>query len=632
MFKSTLFIFAFMLSVSVFAQEKPFTSTQNKKADKLFNQALQNFTLQNYGEAIDLCKKALELDANYIDAHMLLADLYEKNEQDDKAQELYNKLVKVNPNFPLSYLGLSSYMYAMGQYDSAQINIKKFVQFPDWFARKPVGLKLEKNIDFAVEALKKPVPYNPISLGPNVNSIYDDYFPVLTADGQTLLFTRNIGDRRTGNEDFYISKKDGKGYSKAKSIGAPINSDKNEGTASISADGQYIFYTYCGEIENSCDILLSVLDGDQWSEPKNLGSPVNTRRWETQPSVAFNGKTVYFASDRPGGFGGSDIWMTTYNNGRWAPPINLGPEVNTDGEEQYPFIALDDKTLFFVSNGHPGMGGLDIFSSKRATNGRWQTPLNIGYPINTNEDEQSFCITSDGINAFISSAKKGGLGGLDIYQFELYKQARPEQTGYVKGVVYDALTKKKLAAKLELIDLGTKKTVIESRSNKTTGEFLMSLQGNKNYALNVSLAGYMFYSENFSLKDQTNTNPLFLDVPLIPIADGATVVLKNIFFETAKFDLKAESTAELDKLVQFLQVNPKLRIEIGGHTDNQGKKQDNITLSNNRAKAVYDYLVANKIEAARLTYKGYADSKPIVDNLTEANRSKNRRTEFKIIK
>ena len=160
----------------------------------------------------------------------------------------------------------------------------------------------------------------------------------------------------------------------------------------------------------------------------------------------------------------------------------------------------------------------------------------------------------------------------------------------------------------------------------------MSLQGNKNYALNVSLAGYMFYSENFSLKDQTSVNPLFLDVPLIPIADGATVVLKNIFFETPKFDIKTESTTELDKLVQFLQVNPKLKIEIGGHTDNQGKKQDNITLSNNRAKAVYDYLVANKIEAARLTYKGYADSKPIVDNLTEANRSKNRRTEFKIIK
>jgi outer membrane protein OmpA-like peptidoglycan-associated protein len=323
--------------------------------------------------------------------------------------------------------------------------------------------------------------------------------------------------------------------------------------------------------------------------------------------------------------------MTSYNNGRWAPPVNLGTEINTEGEEQYPFIALDDKTLFFVSSGHPGMGGLDIFSSKRTANGRWQTPVNIGYPINTNEDEQSFCITSDGINAFISSAKKGGFGGLDIYQFELYKQARPDQTGYVKGVVYDALSKKKLAAKLELIDLATKKTVIESRSNKTTGEFLLSLQGNKNYALNVSLAGYLFYSENFSLKEQNNTNPLFLDVPLIPISAGAKVVLKNIFFETSKFDLKPESVTELDKLVQFLQVNPKLKIEIGGHTDNQGKKQDNLILSNNRAKAVYDYLITNKIEMKRLSFKGYADNQPLVDNTTEANRSKNRRTEFKII-
>ncbi len=631
MLKTSLVTFILLFTLLVNAQEKPFTATLNKKADKYFNEALGKYTLQDYGEAMALCNKAIQLDDKYIDAHMLLADLYEKNEQEDKAQVLYNKLISINADFPLSYIGLASFMYENGKYDSAQINIKKFVAFPDWFARKKAGLKLEKNIDFAVEAVKHPVPYKPFNLGPNVNSIYDDYFPVLTADLQTLLFTRNIGDRRTGNEDFYLSKKEGNGYSKAKSIGAPINSDKNEGTASISADGQYIFYTYCGEVENSCDILLSVLDGLEWSTPRNLGSPVNTRRWETQPSVSFNGKTVYFASDRPGGFGGSDIWMTTYSNGKWTPPINCGPEINTENEEQYPFIALDDKTLFFVSGGHPGMGGLDIYSSKRTNNGRWQTPVNIGYPINTNKDEQSFSITSDGINAFISSAKDGGFGGLDIYQFELYKEARPDQTGYVKGVVYDAVKKNKLSAKLELIDLTTKKQVIETRSNKTTGAFLLSLQGNKNYALNVSLAGYMFYSENFSLKEQNSTDPLFLDVPLIPIATGGKVVLKNIFFETAKFDLKPESVTELDKLVQFLQLNPKLRIEIGGHTDNQGKKQDNLTLSNNRAKAVYDYLITNKIDATRITYKGYAETQPLVDNLTEANRAKNRRTEFKII-
>ena len=631
MFKNTSFIVFIFLSFSAFAQEKPFTSTQNKKADKLFNQALENFTLQRLGEAILLCNKAIQLDPNYIDAHMLLADLYEKNEQQDKSQILYRNLVNINPDFPLSYLGLASYLFENAKYDSAQINIKKFVRYPDWFARKQVGLKLEKSIDFAVNAIKNPVPYKPINLGNKVNSIYDDYFPVITADGQTFLFTRNLGDRRTGNEDFFISKKVGDEYTLAKSIGNPVNTEQNEGTASISADGQYIFYTSCS-VETSCDILLSVLDGLDWSVPKNLGTPVNTRSWESQPSVSYNGRTVYFASSRPGGFGGSDIWMTSYNSGKWSPPMNLGPEINTDGEEQYPFISMDDKTFYFVSNGHPGMGGFDIFTTKRtSSNGKWQTAKNIGYPINTNEDEQSFSITSNGTNALISSAKSGGFGGLDIYQFELYEEARPEITGYVKGTVYDAVKKNKLSAKLELIDLATKKTIIESRSNKTSGDFLLSLQGNKNYALNVSLAGYMFYSENFSLKDQTNIDPLFLDIPLIPISAGATVVLKNIFFETGKFDLKQESTAELDKLVQFLVVNPKLKIEIGGHTDNQGKKLDNTTLSNNRAKSVYDYLIANKIEAARLTFKGYADSKPINDNLSEQNRSKNRRTEFKII-
>ncbi len=630
MIKKCLFIISLLLIKWSFAQEKPFTGSKNGRAEKIFNEALSNYNFQNYSEAISLCNKAINADNSYIDARMLLSDLYEKNEQEEKSQTIYNQLVLINPNFPLSYLGLATYQFERAQYDSAFINIKKFVSFPDWYAKKNIGLKLEKHIDFAVNAIKKPVPYKPINLGQNVNSIHDDYFPVLTADGQTLIFTRNLGDRVSGNEDFFISKQTNETFSLAKSLGYPINTDQNEGTASISADGQYIFFTFCSP-ENSCDIQLSRLDGLNWSEPKNLGPPVNTRHWETQPSVSYNGKTVYFASERPGGFGGSDIWMTTYNNGKWSPPSNLGPEINTDSEEQYPFIALDDKTLYFVSKGHPGMGGLDIFRSKRDANGRWQKPTNIGYPINTNKDEQSFSITSDGKNAFISSAKAGGFGGLDIYKFELYKEARPEQTGYIKGVVYDAVKKNKLSAKLELIDLSTNKTVIETYSNKLSGEFLMSLQGNRNYALNVSLQGYLFYSENFSLKDQSATNPLFLDVPLIPIAAGAKVVLKNIFFETAKFDLKPESVTELDKLVQFLQTNPKLKVEIGGHTDNQGNKQNNMTLSNNRAKAVYDYLIEKKINPTQISYKGYAETQPIADNLTEINRSKNRRTEFKII-
>lgn len=630
MIKKSLFIISLLLIKWSFAQEKPFTGSKNGRAEKIFNEALSNYNFQNYSEAISLCNKAINADNSYIDARMLLSDLYEKNEQEEKSQTIYNQLVLINPNFPLSYLGLATYQFERAQYDSAFINIKKFVSFPDWYAKKNIGLKLEKHIDFAVNAIKKPVAYKPINLGQNVNSIHDDYFPVLTADGQTLIFTRNLGDRVSGNEDFFISKQTNETFSLAKSLGYPINTDQNEGTASISADGQYIFFTFCSP-ENSCDIQLSRLDGLNWSEPKNLGPPVNTRHWETQPSVSYNGKTVYFASERPGGFGGSDIWMTTYNNGKWSPPSNLGPEINTDSEEQYPFIALDDKTLYFVSKGHPGMGGLDIFRSKRDANGRWQKPTNIGYPINTNKDEQSFSITSDGTNAFISSAKAGGFGGLDIYKFELYKEARPEQTGYIKGVVYDAVKKNKLSAKLELIDLSTNKTVIETYSNKLSGEFLMSLQGNRNYALNVSLQGYLFYSENFSLKDQSATNPLFLDVPLIPIAAGAKVVLKNIFFETAKFDLKPESVTELDKLVQFLQTNPKLKVEIGGHTDNQGNKQNNMTLSNNRAKAVYDYLIEKKINPTQISYKGYAETQPIADNLTEINRSKNRRTEFKII-
>ena len=614
------------------AQNQPFTGTKNPKASKLFGEALQASTTFESKKAIDLLNQALVKDPNFIDAYMLLADIKESNEQADEAMVIYEKVIAINGEFQIPYYKIAKLQLKSGAYKKALENLKLY--------QTKGGHQIDNNkiqsalatAEFGSNAVDHPVPYNPINMGQGINTPLDEYFPGVSADNQTLIYTRLKSNR---TEDFYISKKDeNDAWLPARNMGPPINSDQNEGTISISSDGQYVFFTGCNWQggEGSCDLYFSALDGTEWKEPRNLGFPINTRAWESQPSLSFDGKTLYFASARPGGYGGMDIWQSTYNKGRWSPPVNLGPEINTIGNEETPFIAKDDITLYFTSDFLPGMGNVDIFYTRKTAQGKWEKPVNLGYPINSYQDERCLAIGANGIDAYIASEREGGFGGLDLYKFELYENARPIKTGYVKGIVYDAKTLGKLKAKIELIDLTSGKTIIESVSNKVTGAFLVCLQGNKNYAMNVSADGYLFYSENFSLKDQSATDPLELNIPLNALIAGEKVVLNNVFFEVDKFDLKDESKIELNKLVTFLKNNPGLAIELSGHTDNTGVKQKNIELSTARAKSVQQYLITNGIDATRLTYKGYGDAQPIADNKTEKGRKQNRRTEFKVIK
>lgn len=628
----TLYAIFFLFALNTYAQTQPFTGTNNKKASKLFGEALQAHTTFDSKKATELLNKATEVDPNFVDAYMLLADVKEGNEDWENALKLYEKVITINADFQIPYYKLAVAQLAKGLYKQALENLNNYqLKQGHQIEANKVTIALQ-TAQFGAKAIDNPVPYNPVNMGAAINSPLDEYFPGVSADGLTLIYTRLKSNR---TEDFYISQKDQSNvWQESRNMGEPINSELNEGTISISSDGQYVFFTGCNWLngEGSCDLYFSALDGINWREPRNLGFPVNGRAWDSQPSVSFDGKTLYFSSARPGGYGGMDIWQSSYSKGRWSPPINLGPEVNTNGNEESPFIAKDDATLYFTSDLHPGMGGIDLFYSRRATNGKWEKPTNLGHPINTPLDERCLAIGANGIDAYIATDISGGFGGLDLYQFELYEQARPVKTGYVKGIVFNAVNKNKLQAKIELIDLATEKTIVESQSNKVTGEFLVCLQGNKNYALNVSANGYLFHSENFSLLNQTATEPLILNIPLKPITAGEKVVLNNVFFDIDQYNLKDESKAELNKLVAFLKNNAALAIELGGHTDNTGVKQKNFELSSNRAKSVYQYLIANGVEATRLSFKGYADTQPIADNSTEAGRKLNRRTEFKVIK
>jgi outer membrane protein OmpA-like peptidoglycan-associated protein len=341
-------------------------------------------------------------------------------------------------------------------------------------------------------------------------------------------------------------------------------------------------------------------------------------------------KQLYFASDRPGGYGGTDLYVSTrLANGKWSVPQNLGPTVNTAGDESCPFIHADNETLYFNSNGHRGYGGTDLFLTRITSEG-FTPPQNLGFPINTIDDEGSLFVTSDATTGFFASDRGDTKGGLDIYTIELYEGVKPNPTSWLDGIVYDSASQIGVNAIVEVIDLDSKRLVSEVEEDDS-GNYLTILPSGKNYALNVSKKGYLFYSGRFLLKEVEQQQNFHYNIPLQPLQKGTSIVLNNIQFETGKFDLLKESFIELDKLLLMLTSNPKLKVQIIGHTDNMGKDSDNMLLSSQRAQVVVDYLVANKIEASRLTSKGMGSTYPIADNLSEKGRALNRRTELLIV-
>jgi outer membrane protein OmpA-like peptidoglycan-associated protein len=341
---------------------------------------------------------------------------------------------------------------------------------------------------------------------------------------------------------------------------------------------------------------------------------------------------LFFSSNRPGGKGGADIWMATKaTNGKWGKVVNLGDSINTPGDETSPFIHPDNTTFYFASDGWPGMGGSDIYMSRnKPNNGGWAKALNLGYPINTYANEMGLIVNANGDRAYFSSNRIPEKG-LDIYFFELDSKMRPVQVSYFKGKIYDAETKTPLEAQFELLDLKTSKVINQAVSNKYTGEFLVCIPTNQNYALNVAKQGYLFYSENFTLSGIDNNKPFLKDIPMQAMKAGNKVVLKNIFFESNSFELKPESTVELGKVLQFINQNPNIKIEISGHTDNVGNDVLNQKLSENRAISVVNYFISKGVPSSRITSKGYGKTQPIADNKTEEGKAMNRRTEFKII-
>ncbi|MCX6182379.1 MAG: OmpA family protein [Bacteroidetes bacterium] len=642
----TLFFLCF--STVLLAQQK-YTSKSNK-AIKELESAVQFLQSENKKEALAAANKSIEKDPAFYEAYSLRANIYADSGLFKLAIADFETALKINPEiFPPDYLNLGRLYFKTQDYDKAKVILQKYIgTFSPPDKNKNQAEKIIKSCDFAKEAVKHPVPFNPVNMGPNVNSIHKDYNPFVSVDGETFVVTRTIPDGRSLSptkmqEDFFISYKDGKNWTPSINMGQPINSIVNEGAMTLSSDGRTMVFTICEVFDDygegrqgmgSCDLFVSQKIGvNRWSKPRNLGPKINSRTYDTQPSLSSDGKSIYFASTRAGGQGESDLWVIHITDQGFTNPENLGPKINSSGQEDGVFIHPDNQTLYFASNGLTGMGGRDLFMCKRKADGTWGDPVNLGYPLNTSDDERTLFIDAKGDLAYFASDREGGVGDLDIYCFKLPESAKPTPVTYMKGIVYDEKTKKPLGAAFELIDLETGKQVVESFSDAKDGSFLVCLPVGKNYALKVSCeGGYLFYSENFELTNPKKGEDAFRkDVPMKKIGPGEKVILKNVFFATDSYELKPESKTELDNLVTFLNKNATMKIELGGHTDNQGAKAHNKTLSQNRANAVKDYLIKHGIAADRLTAKGYADEVPVDSNGTESGRANNRRTEFMVV-
>jgi outer membrane protein OmpA-like peptidoglycan-associated protein/tetratricopeptide (TPR) repeat protein len=507
------------------------------------------------------------------------------------------------------------------------------------------------------------------NLGPNINTGYPEYGPSISTDEEKIFFTsrrsNSLGGKKDPSdngyfEDVYFSTKVKGKWQPAKPLSKNVNTEGHDAVAGLTPDGSKLYVYRFGAADGG-DIYESVLFGLDWEQPERMNKNINTRYHESTVSLSFDGKRIFFISRRESGFGSSDIYYSDMDvNGEWGPSKNLGPEINTKYAEDAVFIHPDGVTMYFSSKGHGTMGGYDVFKSTMI-NGKWQAPVNLGYPINGPDDDVFFVVSGSGNRAYFSSAKAGGAGEHDLYKITFLGpekqpllntldqlisikanpvsnlkiegeiEVKSARVTILKGVVRDEKSQKPLEATIEMIDNEKNEILATFKSNSSTGKYLVTLPSGKNYGIAVKVQGYLFHSENFLLPAAAEFQEFVLDFEMKKLEVGNIVVLRNIFFDSDKAEIKSESENELATLVRLLKENPAIRIEVSSHTDDVGPEDYNMKLSENRSRAVISYLNGKGISSSRLVAKGYGESVPIDKNDTEGGRQNNRRTEFKIL-
>lgn len=633
-------LFTLLAFVPMFAIAQSPLGTKSKKAIELYTEADDFRVRGQYTQAAGLLNLAIDKDKNFVEAHYRLGLVYFTTKNYTKAIQSFENGISVTTDVrkhKVIWFDLGEAYMLTGQYQKAVDTFTEFIKAETQNKQRLDRANLFlNNAKFALQNQIENAHYQQRALSDTVNCFAMQYFPVLTADQEEMIFTRRLGNAADDDEDLVITHKDpaGRWYS-PQPLSPLINTKFNEGTCTISADGRKLIFTSCTGRKGfgSCDLFETTKLGDTWSEPVNLGPNVNSSDWESQPSLSADGRVIYFVSDRRGGFGRRDIWYAKQNDkGIWEKAQNMGAPINTQWDEISPFIHVNNKVLYFASSGLTGFGGYDIFYSEREPEG-WSAPTNMGSPINNHGDQFSLFITADGVKGYYSHEDilPGGGAKSKIFEIKIPESQKIKyKSNYVKGIVTNSKTNKFLKAKIELVDINKNEIVSLVESDSISGKYLMVLTEGSEYALYVNKRGYMFKSLNFNYSEKSDLEPLNINIALDPVIRGSVSVLQNIFFDVDKYELKEKSITELEKIVRFLNENPQITIEISGHTDNTGNFSYNQQLSEKRARAVYDYVKQKGINAKRLTSKGYGASNPVSSNDTEAGRQLNRRIEFRV--
>ena len=621
-----------------------------KKEQKIFAEARSAFDLGRYAESGKLLDELLSRNATIADAHYLRGLVYRQLGQYEAALAALQTGRGADPSpSPTLYVELGQLHAQLGKFDKSLEAYRKYRAAlgngasPERLRRADGRVQ---RAEIAATLAARPVPYSASPLSGGVNTTeHLEYFPSLSADGSYLIFTRRVGRQ---NEDFYRSEKQEDG---SWSVAVPlegVNTEFNEGAQTISADGNLLVFTACERPvnEGSCDLYYSerVPEGG-WTPARSVGRGINTTADESQPSLSADGNLLFFSSNRAGGQGGKDLYVSAHlPDGEWSVPSNLGPTVNTPGNEQYPFWAADGRSLYFTSDHHPGLGGEDLFRTDITPQNTWSAPVNLGFPINTADDETNLFIGLDGKTAYFSKrfVQPGtGYSDVDIYSFQLPQNLRPAPATYLEATVVDAKTGAPLKATVRLSTVSGKAPATSLMTDET-GQFLTVLPSGEDYALTVEQPGYLYFSERFTLTgDLVPEEPFRYRIELQPVEDAVvaggtepdgSVVFRNVLFESGSATLLPVSGQELDLLVSVLATNPGLRVTIAGHTDDVGEEDDNQRLSEARAAAVAAYLTGQGIAADRIETVGYGESRPVADNATPEGRAENRRTTFKLLR
>lgn len=599
--------------------------SENKRAQKYYQTAGRLIGDKRYSEALGQLQLAIQEDPAFAAAYQRKGDINRKLKDYKQASDDYRKVLALNPALSkLTLFGYAESLFFQGFYGQATNYFENYLSSGN--LRSESRALVQKYLDdckFSVEALKKVCKIDRRALSNSVNTRQDEYLPSVTADKQTLLFTRRQGE----NEDLYISYLKNGIWESAVELPGKVNTAAyNEGSECISADGHYLFFTGC-DIPGGlgrCDIYISHREEGGWSSPYNPGAPLNSAAWDAQPSISSDGRTLYFVSNRPGGYGGYDVWYSQLGaDGRWQVPQNAGPRINSAYDEHSPFLHHDGQTLYFSSNGWPGFGNRDIFLSRRDSAGNWGLPLNLGWPINSPDEESSLIVTADAATAYYA-ARDSLTKDMNLYSFTLPLKFRPGAVRYFKGIVLDAESGQQIASRVEVRYVGNKRVLYSNEL--ADGSFLFTVPDTALFDLNVSARGYDFVSRR--LKSDNREKDSVITVMLQKLRPGKKFSVEFIFFESNSSVLSPASDIALQQLTKMLLENPGLKLEINGHTDDQGGDDFNKKLSLARARAVYQYLLKHGIGSTRLAYKGLGYSEPRASNKTPEGRAKNRRTEF----